>query len=464
MMEKFEVSEMLSEKGKSMLVIDNYKYNFHKMLAGNIKRWQCIQRGCKAFVKTLNISNSVVEYSDNHNHGSLPETMLNRQKLSNGVKRKAMEDLCEKPLKLIHSEIKRTGTETLTVEDVHLIRKNIYNGRKQVLPKIPKCLQEVHDSLNCVEVATNQKEQFLLRNDAVKKVVAFSCASNLTFLSKLETIYVDGTFKYCTKFFNQLFTVHGLENGHYVPLAFFLLSNKFVDSYATALNCLKAECQKLNLNFNPRIVYADFERAIHAAIIQVFPYAKIKGCRFHLGQSWWRKIQKIGLAAEYSKDNDVGQYLRYIFGLPFLNPTDVGECFAIDFGEILPAEHQAVQQFADYLVDNYISEEADFPPEMWAENSSSLQRTTNACESFHSKFNSLFYNPHPNIFQFLEVLKNIQIDTYIKIRSSSQPKKVYRRALQERQQFVNRKIEQLRQNEISRLEFVKYMSYKFMPK
>jgi len=43
--------------------------------------------------------------------------------------------------------------------------------------------------------------------------------------------------------------------------------------------------------------------------------------------------------------------------------------------------------------------------------------TTNACKSFHSKFNLLFYTSHPSIFQFLEILKQCQTHAKIKIQS-----------------------------------------------
>jgi hypothetical protein len=33
-------------------------------------------------------------------------------------------------------------------------------------------------------------------------------------------------------------------------------------------------------------VYADFEKAIHSAASFIWPESDIKGCRFHLGQSW----------------------------------------------------------------------------------------------------------------------------------------------------------------------------------
>lgn len=44
---------------------------------------------------------------------------------------------------------------------------------------------------------------------------------------------------------------------------------------------------------------------------------------FIYAKSWWRKIQQIGLAADYSKDNGIGKYFKYIFGLPFLHPEQV---------------------------------------------------------------------------------------------------------------------------------------------
>jgi hypothetical protein len=45
----------------------------------------------------------------------------------------------------------------------------------------------------------------------------FFLPQNLKFLSTSSKIYADGTFSHCTKFFKQLFTVHGHKNVHYVP-------------------------------------------------------------------------------------------------------------------------------------------------------------------------------------------------------------------------------------------------------
>ncbi|KAF0706208.1 MULE domain-containing protein [Aphis craccivora] len=163
----------------------------------------------------------------------------------------------------------------------------------------------------------------------------------------------------------------------------------------------------------PNLFVADFEQAIHNAINEMFPLSKIIGCRFHLSQSWYRKIQNLGLTTDYRSETEIGKWLRNIFGLSFINAVEVGESYTDDFMSTIP-ENQAVQEFSDY----YISDEGIFPPHIWASDTISSQRTTNACESFHGKFNKSFSSPHPNIFVFIDVLTQLQIDTYILMQNT----------------------------------------------
>jgi hypothetical protein len=118
--------------------------------------------------------------------------------------------------------------------------------------------------------------------------------------------------------------------------------------------------------------------------------AIIKGCRFHLDQSRWQKIQSLGLSIHYKdKDSEIGKFLTYIFGLPFLEPEMVGECFVIDLvsTRIQPSTEN-IQLLCDYLVEiTCIDDNSDFPPNVWATCSSSMYLITNVYESFHSTFN-----------------------------------------------------------------------------
>ncbi|XP_050546057.1 uncharacterized protein LOC126908189, partial [Daktulosphaira vitifoliae] len=145
----------------------------------------------------------------------------------------------------------------------------------------------------------------------------------------------------------------------------------------------------------PENITADFEVSIHKAALIVWPLITIIGCRFHLTQSWYRKLQELGLSNAYK----TCEWLKGTFGLTFLNPEDVSDCFVDDFMTSIP-EGTTFIQYADYLIDNYISEESKYPPKIWALIDPSLARTTNNCETFHSHFNDQFYKAHSLLIYF----------------------------------------------------------------
>ncbi|KAL4113170.1 hypothetical protein QTP88_016843 [Uroleucon formosanum] len=144
---------------------------------------------------------------------------------------------------------------------------------------------------------------------------------------------------------------------------------------------------KHDMQFNPVRMYVDFEKTIHIAANVVWPI-QVKGCRFHLGQSWHRKIQQLGLSTDYKKKNpEISNFLKLFFGIPFLNAQDVENCFTEDIMAIQPQDAR-VLEFTDYILDSYIKNDAEFSPEILAKYLSSILRMTNNCESFHRKLNS----------------------------------------------------------------------------
>lgn len=135
----------------------------------------------------------------------------------------------------------------------------------------------------------------------------------------------------------------------------------------------------------------------------------------------------------------------------------MGSCFAFELNEIKPTNQQ-LEKFADYLVENYIEEDAPFPPYIWAAKSSSSQRTTNACESFHSHLNKCFNFSHPNIFVFLESIKQYQCEIYVQIQSVN-CSKVLNSKTKKRENFIEQNIIKLNNHEISTLQYVKLTSH-----
>jgi len=66
-----------------------------------------------------------------------------------------------------------------------------------------------------------------------------------------------------------------------------------------------------------------------------------------LGQSWWRRIQQIGLACNYNdKNSDIAKWLIKFFGLSLLPANEIEDAFAEDIMDDAPSDAKCVE-FAD---------------------------------------------------------------------------------------------------------------------
>ena len=120
-----------------------------------------------------------------HNHDKGSEACLNRKILNNSVKRTAMEDLCERPCKLIHKELQSQDLDTLTCKDIRDISMDIHHTRfSQPIP-LRTDTEETHGSLNAVQVLTSSKGQFLFVTHSEKNTVIFSSKPAYSILAPL---------------------------------------------------------------------------------------------------------------------------------------------------------------------------------------------------------------------------------------------------------------------------------------
>ena len=78
--------------------------------------------------------------------------------------------------------------------------------------------------------------------------------------------------------------------------------------------------------------------------------------------------------------------------------------------------------------------------------------TTNACESFHSKLNSMFYHSHPNIIIFIDALNEIQTNGYLKM-NFTKTSRVNTISI-EKEHFLAQQIQYYKEGEINRLEYL----------
>jgi len=208
-----------SIRGKPLLVLNSYKFSIGSVnKKDNSTRWRCIQRDCNAKVFTEN-KIVVQDHRENlsHNHKPYDRNTVPSVRLKTVILIEVGESI---------------ESIQFTTADIKRIRKNVYDVRRKVLPACPTSLEEVHLSLEKMHLKTKQGEPFLLVNDKEHNIIIFSCTSNILFLKEIETLYMDGTFKYSAHFFTQMFTIHGPKNGNYIPLFFCLLPNKTTETYS----------------------------------------------------------------------------------------------------------------------------------------------------------------------------------------------------------------------------------------
>ena len=118
------------------------------------------------------------------------------------------------------------------------------------------------------------------------------------------------------------------------------------------------------------------------------------------------------------------------------------------------------------MLEKYIDESAQFPPSMWAAFDSTTERTTNACESFHSDYNEEFTSTDPNIYAFVSVFKEIQEEVTINVNdlekdlSHKDPSSALLQKVSERELYMQMYLDE----DIDLYTYVEKMSKTFSPK
>lgn len=84
--------------------------------------------------------------------------------------------------------------------------------RKSKFPKNPKTLKELELPENFKK--TSKGEDFLIFDSGAvdDRMLIFGTKKNLKFLSECLSIYMDGTFDVAPPLFQQVYTIHGMDN------------------------------------------------------------------------------------------------------------------------------------------------------------------------------------------------------------------------------------------------------------
>ncbi|CAC5397336.1 unnamed protein product [Mytilus coruscus] len=461
-----------TNRGKTCIIYDGFSYRSSNILKNGdtVKiRFDIFlfvfsfcrfssQKECTASITTDPEGIAVVKTKNAHNHERDEHKAETRQ--LRVIVRQNAGDISKTPSQVIRGELQKMEENLLNHQDLKNVAMSLYRERRKQFPKLPKSRFEIHETLRQIHLNTNKTESFTLVNDFDSGIVIFSCFTNLECLcNEMTDIFIDGTFKSCPKFFYQLYSIHGCKNSNCIPLVFALLPLKSEECYIKMWDLLIDVCTTRRLTLQPEVFHIDFECAMHTAVTKTFSAASISCCRFHLGQSWWRKIQ-LGLSADYKdRDSDFGKWLTHFFGLAYLPTDKIEECF-IELIADAPSDDKCMK-FADYILEFYTDGNSRFPPTIWASPPDPEEkRTTNGAESFHAHLNEQFYASHPNIFVFVDVLLKLQTTSYIKMRTLT-VKAPVRKYEKEKMNFLLEQNTKLVNGECTTVDFVRRVGYKY---
>jgi len=354
-----EISNIFeSRRGKRCFNIDNYKFSEFRVLKSGFSNYRCTNKKCPASV-IVKIQNNtkykIIKVTNSHNHEEYNNRTITREIIRSAVKRSAESDLYTKPNKLIRRELRNTENFTTHLEhnDVKLLRISMYETRKKHYSNLPKSFEDARNQLidkqNDIQYQGNK---FCFPSDD-ENIFIFTCKKNLELLKYSEHVFGDGTFSFAPNHFVQLYTIHVFLNNFYIPVAYCFLRNKHTNTYIHMWQSLhNIRLQMTGNKINLIHFHADFEKAAHNAVLQIFPQCKIFGCTFHLGQNWFRQIQQNNiLLSEYFKNSEIGKWMKYFYGLSYLPPNEVSDGFT-DLMAIAP--HTVSFIFSDYILENYI--------------------------------------------------------------------------------------------------------------
>ncbi|KAF0758515.1 FLYWCH-type domain-containing protein [Aphis craccivora] len=91
-----------SNRGKRMLVFENYKFSFAYTKLDGTMRWKCVIRSCS--IKLYTNENDKILKNENdsniyHNHNPYETKIIDRQIINTSCKRKATEEIFVRPKK-----------------------------------------------------------------------------------------------------------------------------------------------------------------------------------------------------------------------------------------------------------------------------------------------------------------------------------------------------------------------------
>lgn len=174
---------------------------------------------------------------------------------------------------------------------------------------------------------------------------------------------------------------------------YFLMTRKTTEAYQHVLDTFKGKlCQTTTISY----IMTDYEKALRRAIRTVFPNIQLMGCWFHFSKAIYKKAKSLNL---YGNNTNFAMAVKMTMALPLLPANLISDGITAVTNSVTEYNINFTR-FCTYLRTTWANENISVFQQS--------HRTNNAIESFHRSFFRIVGTPHPNVWIFIDNLKEME--------------------------------------------------------
>ena len=236
--------------------------------------------------------------------------------------------------------------------------------------------------------------------------LVFATPMQLNLFKKVQTIYLDGTFKAVNKkLFKQLFSIHAFvrceDNVKQIPLINVMMSRRSRKDYTAVFTYLKTHFLSENSTLDSAVL--DFEVAVWLSLKECFPGIELRGCGFHWSQAIYRQAQELHLGPAYLKGGSITDTIKKLLALPFLPHRLMEKIFKEMMAEAsAPGQDDRIVKLLFYVNRYWFSSPVWSPKNFCLYQR--LVRTNNDLEGYHSRLNKKLPKHNPAFYVLIPIL------------------------------------------------------------
>lgn len=411
-----------SQRGELQLLDRGFLYAKERPSPNGLKiYWKCIYepQKCKGRVHTQD--EEVVYRTKNHKCDSRSETPAVKRTIDQVKEMAKTSD--SPPSKIIAQAVRNLpDSVSINLPNNSALRQVVHRARTKSssIPPLPRDLAslQIPDPYD----KTSANDKFLYYdNNSERRILMFTTLRNLNDLASNSEWACDGTFKCVPLLFEQLWTLHCKIEDRFEPKVFVLMSDRRRTSYTAVLTQLASLA-----SLTPTSIMSDFEQAQMDSFPTVFSQIRNKGCYFHFKQAFLRFVKSNKDLYQLYRDTDEPNFQVYIqlfATLAFVPLPDVVNAYNELIGSKFIMDNLiAFQSLLSYFERTWIGaphstrgngyrRPALYSLDRWNHYDSIINdehKTNNHIEGWNRSFSDGMPGDHPNIWNFINHLKDEQ--------------------------------------------------------